>query len=260
MPFDSETQFGFKKVSPQEKLHNVFNVFKNVASKYDVMNDIMSFGLHHLWKRELVNLVSPVPGMTILDAASGTGDIAIRLHQACRQYVDKPKIVAYDQNSAMLDAGKTKAYNQGIFGDISWVEGDAAHLPFPDHHFDVITISFGLRNVTHMTQALTEFYRVLKPGGRFYCLEFSKPRNIALKKLYKIYSYHIIPKIGELIASNQAAYQYLVESIENFPDQKTLTTMLHEAGFCNVGFRNLTNGVVAIHSGCRNVIDQPVQA
>jgi len=251
MPFDSQTQFGFKKVSPQDKATGVFNVFKSVASSYDVMNNLMSGGLHHYWKQELVNMVAAKSGMIILDAAGGTGDIAIKLVESCKHYPTLPHITVYDQNPDMLHQGKMKAYDKGIFSPLTWVEGDAAALPFPDHTFDAITISFGLRNVTHMKQALSEFYRTLKPGGNFYCLEFSKITDPFLHKIYKQYAFRVIPRIGAWVAKDEASYRYLVESIDQFPGQIDLMNLLNEIGFDKTGYRNLTKGVVAIHSGCK---------
>ena len=247
---NSNTQkpFGFRDVDAKEKPSLVQSVFSRVAGSYDLMNDVMSFGIHRYWKQELIKLLRPFPGMSLIDMAGGTGDIAFRFLDESASFTPQPSVTICDHNPDMLKEGRRKAINQGRLTNIEWVECDAAKLPFEDNQFDAYTISFGLRNVTEMEKALQEAFRVLKPGGMFFCLEFSKVNHEGLKKLYEFYSFSVIPKLGSLIAKDKQAYEYLVESIARFPDQDSLSMMITKAAFHNVTWRNLTDGIVAIHS------------
>ncbi|HBN21957.1 MAG TPA: bifunctional demethylmenaquinone methyltransferase/2-methoxy-6-polyprenyl-1,4-benzoquinol methylase, partial [Holosporales bacterium] len=218
---------------------------------YDVMNDVMSLGIHRHWKNELITMLRPRPDMHLLDMAGGTGDIAFRFLEACTGFTSPSCVTVCDRNDKMLYEGKRKAINQGILKGLSWVCGDAADIPFEDNTFDAYTISFGLRNVTEIDKALQEAHRVLKPGGQFFCLEFSKVTSKPLEKLYDFYSFQVIPKMGALVANDKEAYQYLVESIARFPDQQTLADKIKDAGFGQVSWRNMSQGVVAIHSALK---------
>ncbi len=243
----SQTDFGYKKVETQEKETLVQNVFTSVASKYDVMNDMMSLGMHRLWKKSLIDQIRPKQTQSFLDVAGGTGDIAFKIYDETSQ---KSDITVCDLNQGMLEEGKRRALEKK-YSNIKWQQGNAQNLPFNNNQFDVYTIAFGLRNVTDIDLALREAYRVLKPGGKYFCLEFSKIPNAPLSKVYDIYSFEIIPLIGEKITGDREAYQYLVESIRKFPKQKELCTKLQTAGFENVKYRNMTAGIVAIHSGIK---------
>ncbi len=245
----SHRPFGFQDVHAAEKPSLVQSVFSSVAKSYDIMNDVMSLGIHRLWKQELIKLIRPFPGMSLIDMAGGTGDVAFRFLDASRHYTPETSVTICDYNADMLKEGRRKAINQGRLSRLDWVQCDAAELPFPDHHFDAYTISFGLRNVTEIEKALQEAHRVLKPGGHFYCLEFSKVQTKSIESLYEFYSFKVIPKLGSVIAKDKDSYQYLVESIARFPDQETLADMMKDAGFHAVTWRNLTDGIVAIHSG-----------
>lgn len=240
------THFGFKTVPEDEKSTLVKGVFDSVAGRYDLMNDLMSAGLHRQWKREMVEMLAPRTGMRILDVAGGTGDIAFRMLEraACC-------VTIADINHKMLEEGKKRAIDRNLLHGIEWLCADAQSLPLPDASFDAYTIAFGIRNVTHIDKALAEANRVLKIGGRFLCLEFSQLPNPALQKLYDAYSFNIIPLVGEKVTGDREAYQYLVESIRRFPDQRAFCRMMESAGFGNVSYRNLAGGIVAIHSGRR---------
>jgi len=250
--------FGEKPVTPTEKTALVRGVFDSVASHYDIMNDLMSGGLHRLWKDHFVRLIRPRAGMVMLDVAGGTGDIAFRLHrkiaaQHSAQNGGKatPPITVFDLNAHMLDVGRDRAADHGWLGEFQWITGNAEALPFPDSSFDLYTIAFGLRNVTHIDRALAEALRVLKPGGRFFCLEFSHVENPMLAKAYDLYSMNIIPKIGELVAKDKDSYRYLVESIRKFPKQAALVERMTTAGFKSASYSNLSAGIVAIHRGVK---------
>lgn len=245
---DHKNSFGFEKVSPTEKVAKVFEVFKEVAPKYDMMNDLMSFGIHRIWKEKLVDLLRPRPGMSLLDVAGGTGDVGLRFLDRSKTFDPSVSVTISDQNQAMLDQGRDKAFDRGITKNLHWICADATALPFPDDSFDAVTISFGLRNVMDLAQALKEMHRVLRPGGQFFCLEFSKAKDPLLAKVYHAYSFSVIPKIGKLVTQNEEAYQYLVESIERFPSQEELATLMRYCGFNQVAYQNLTGGIVAIHS------------
>jgi demethylmenaquinone methyltransferase/2-methoxy-6-polyprenyl-1,4-benzoquinol methylase len=246
------TQFGTRDVTPQEKTGLVRGVFDSVADNYDIMNDLMSGGIHRLWKDRFVRKIRPRAHYTYLDVAGGTGDIAFRI----RKHVEgntgaKPDITVFDLNPNMLSVGQDRATDRGYTEGFDWITGNAEVLPFEDNQFDVYTIAFGLRNVTHIDTALAEAHRVLKPGGRFFCLEFSHVRNPVLSKAYDMFSYQAIPRIGKVIAKDSESYQYLVESIRKFPKQMELARRMREAGFKSVAYQNLSAGIAAIHSGTK---------
>lgn len=239
----SKTHFGFKQVEEEQKASMVRGVFDSVASRYDIMNDLMSGGLHRLWKNDMVAMLAPRPVQHILDVAGGTGDIAFRIRKSGAQ------VTICDINQHMLEEGRNRAMDKNFLTGLEWAVGNAESLPFPDNHFDAYTIAFGIRNVTHIDKALQEAYRVLKPAGRFLCLEFSHLKHPLLQKGYDAYSFAAIPKIGALVTGSADPYQYLVESIRQFPNQEKFAGMIRAAGFANVQYKNLTQGVVAIHSG-----------
>ncbi len=239
------TQFGEQSVTPDQKTGLVRGVFDSVADNYDLMNDLMSGGLHRVWKDRLVRLIRPKSNMRFIDVAGGTGDIAFRI----RKKAPKAQITVYDLNQNMLDVGRDRAIDKGWVEGFSWECGNAEKLPHPNNTFDVYTIAFGLRNVTHIDTALKEAHRVLKPGGRFFCLEFSHVREPILSKAYDFYSYNLIPKIGAAVAKDRDSYQYLVESIRKFPRQEVLKARMEDAGMKNCSFSNLSAGIVAIHKG-----------
>lgn len=247
-----KSHFGFKDIEANEKEGMVKGVFENVASKYDIMNDFMSGGFHRLWKASLIDSINPMPHMKLLDVAGGTGDISFRFIDKLKAKTGAiPKVTVCDINQAMLDVGKDRAIDKGIIEEINWVCGNAEKLPFDDCSFDVYTIAFGIRNVTHIDKALSEARRVLKPGGHFLCLEFSNPDQEMLRKIYNWYSFNIIPNLGGLVADDKESYQYLVESIRRFPKQNDFLKMINDAGFERTDYRNLSGGIVAIHSGWR---------
>jgi len=247
-PRSGEADFGFRRVSEDEKTRLVKDVFARVALRYDLMNDLMSGGIHRLWKASLIDRLAPRPGQLLLDLAGGTGDIA-------RRFLDRAgsgaRVIVCDINEAMLRRGRDRALDAGIFRDIAWAAGDAAELPLPDASVDACTISFGLRNVTRIPAALREARRVLKPGGQFLCLEFSRVEPPLLRRAYDLYSFTVLPRLGQVVARDRAAYQYLVESIRRFPPQAELAAMMQEAGFEQVSWRSLSGGIAAIHSGWR---------
>jgi len=249
MQSNPESQwFGEEAVTPEQKTRKVIGVFDSVASSYDIMNDLMSGGLHRLWKDHLIRKIRPRAGLHYLDVAGGTGDIAFRIRAKAGK---DARITLCDLNNEMLAVGRDRAIDKGMPDDFEWVTGNAEALPLPDNSVDVYTIAFGLRNVTRIDTALTEALRVLKPGGRFYCLEFSQVTEPTLRRLYDFYSYRFIPKIGEVVAKDRDSYQYLVESIRKFPTQKNLLKRLEAAGFSRCRYENLTFGVVAIHEGVK---------
>jgi demethylmenaquinone methyltransferase/2-methoxy-6-polyprenyl-1,4-benzoquinol methylase len=242
--------FGFRDVDPREKPGLVRGVFDRVASRYDLMNDVMSAGVHRLWKDATAARLNPQPGETIIDCAGGTGDMARRFADLARRARDRrggddARILVVDYNAEMIAAGRAR----GLEPEIDWAVGDAQRLPLPDACADAYVISFGIRNVTEIPAALREARRVLKPGGRFLCLEFSRPPAPALARLYDAYSFKVIPFMGERIAGDRDSYQYLVESIRRFPDQKTFQGMIEAAGFSRAGYTNFTGGVAALHHG-----------
>jgi demethylmenaquinone methyltransferase/2-methoxy-6-polyprenyl-1,4-benzoquinol methylase len=239
--------FGYTPVTGDEKNSRVRGVFDSVAENYDLMNDVMSAGMHRCWKDRLIRKIGPRPGKSYLDVAGGTGDIAFRLHRATN---GQAPITVCDINDSMLAVGRDRAIDRGIV-DIDWITGSAEALPLPDSSQDVYTIAFGLRNVTRIDDALSEAFRVLKPGGRFYCLEFSRVDPPAFRKLYDLYSFNAIPQLGRLIANDEESYRYLVESIRQFPDQNKLARRIAQAGFAHVRYNNLQFGLVAIHTGLK---------
>ena len=239
--------FGEKHVTPDEKTGLVRDVFDSVAPKYDLMNDLMSGGLHRLWKDRLVRQIRPRPGQKFLDVAGGTGDVAFRILKKA----PGAEVTVLDINPHMLEVGRDRATDRGWLNNFEWVTGNAESLPFPDNSFDVYTIAFGLRNVTHIDNALKEAARVLKPGGRFFCMEFSRVESAMLSKAYDAWSFHVIPKLGKSITGDQESYQYLVESIRKFPSPRKLVRRMQDAGFAGVKYSALTAGVVAIHSGVK---------
>lgn len=238
------TEFGTKNVTPDEKTNLVLGVFDSVASRYDIMNDVMSGGVHRLWKDKFVKQIAPRAGQNILDVAGGTGDIAFRMYKKTN---GEASITVSDINESMLAVGQDRAYDRAITKNMKWVPANAETLPFQDNEFDIYTIAFGLRNVTHIDNALKEAARVLKPGGKFYCLEFSHVDNPIVKKIYDGYSDHLIPKFGEIVAKDRDSYQYLVESIRKFPRRELLKQRLLDAGFSKATYQTMTFGVVAIH-------------
>ncbi len=240
------THFGFKTVKSAEKATMVAGVFHSVAKQYDVMNDLMSFGVHRLWKRFTIDASGVRPGNSILDLAGGTGDLTAKFSKLTGS---NGKVILADINSSMLNVGRDKLRDLGIVGNVDYVQANAEALPFDDNTFDIVTIAFGLRNVTDKDKALRSIFRVLKPGGRLLVLEFSKPEHDLLNKAYDFYSFNILPKIGEFVAKDGDSYQYLAESIRMHPDQETLKTMMATAGFEQTSYHNLTGGIVALHKG-----------
>lgn len=247
------TRFGEQLIPIQEKIGLVRGVFDSVAPRYDLMNDLMSLGIHRLWKNRLVSWLNPRQKMRILDVAGGTGDVALRICRKRQQLTGACAggITVCDVNTEMLEVGRNRALNEGIVGGIEWVCGNAEDLCWPDKTFDAYTIAFGIRNVTDVKLALTEARRVLKPGGRFICLEFSKPVIPAIVPFYNAYSDHVLPRIGECVTEDGDAYRYLVESIRHFPHQEALADMLGDVGLARVRYRNLSGGIAALHSAWR---------
>lgn len=240
------THFGFKDVDVNQKAKLVADVFHSVAAKYDVMNDLMSMGIHRIWKRFAIDCSGVRAGQTVVDIAGGTGDLTAKFSKLVGP---TGKVILADINDSMLKVGRDKLTNKGIVGNVEYVQANAEALPFPDNSVDLITIAFGLRNVTDKDKALASMYRILKPGGRLLVLEFSKPENDMLSKVYDAYSFHALPKMGQLIAGDAESYQYLAESIRMHPDQDTLEGMLKNVGFENTEYFNLTGGIVALHRG-----------
>jgi len=239
------THFGFKTVPEGEKAGRVQGVFNSVASNYDIMNDVMSMGIHRIWKNAMMDWLVPRSGQKLLDVAGGTGDVSFKFLKRA----GSGHATVLDLTEPMLIEGRKRAEAESMHDNLDWVVGDAMALPFEDNSFDVYTISFGIRNVTRPQGALNEAYRVLRPGGRLMVLEFSQLPNVAMQKAYDLYSFNVIPKMGKMIANDSESYQYLVESIRNFPDQETFLEMLRVAGFANAKYRNMTMGIAALHSG-----------
>ncbi len=240
------TDFGYQKVKAEEKTRKVAEVFHSVADRYDLMNDLMSFGIHRLWKRYAIALSGVRKGQRVLDLAGGTGDLAARF---ARRVGPEGEVVLADINASMLRHGRERMLDEGLVGNLHFAQVNAESLPFPDNHFDIITIAFGLRNVTDKDAALRSMYRVLKPGGRLLVLEFSKPLLPGLKPAYDLYSFTALPLMGKLVAGDADSYRYLAESIRMHPDQKTLKKMMEIAGFERVEYFNLSGGIVAVHRG-----------
>ena len=238
--------FGFTQVLKQDKVKRVADVFHSVADKYDVMNDLMSFGIHRIWKKITIEYSSVRKGQKVLDLAGGTGDLTAKFSQLVG---DDGLVVLADINESMLKVGREKLRDKGLFKNIEYVQANAEELPFADNFFDCITISFGLRNVTDKNKALQSMWRVLKPGGRLLILEFSQPQYPILNKAYDLYSFTMLPLMGKVIANDADSYRYLAESIRMHPDQKTLKKMMEDAGFVDVKYHNMTGGIVALHTG-----------
>ncbi len=243
-----DKNFGFRKVNAQQKESLVKEVFSDVAENYDIMNDLMSLGIHRLWKDEFCSMI-PNLNSKILDVAGGTGDIAFRLHKKAKKLNANSEITICDINPEMLQEAKKKAVDKNILSGIEFTVGDAMNLPFTDNSFDYYTIAFGIRNVVTIETALKEANRVLKPGGKFLCLEFSKLEHNFMQKAYDLYSFNILPFIGKHVARNQDAYKYLAESISLFPDQETFKKMIYDAGFIKADYKNLSCGIASIHYG-----------
>lgn len=242
------THFGFKDVDTKAKAGLVAGVFHSVAARYDIMNDLMSGGIHRIWKRFTIELSGVRRGNAVLDIAGGTGDLAARFAEIVG---DKGRVVLADINDSMLQVGRDKLIDTGKLANIEFVQADAQHLPFPDDSFDCVSIAFGLRNVTDKDMALRSMLRVLKPGGRLLVLEFSQPENELLSKAYDAYSFNVLPRIGKLITNDSDSYQYLAESIRKHPDQETMKDMMEDAGFSQCEFHNMTGGIVALHKGTK---------
>ncbi|OEZ33642.1 bifunctional demethylmenaquinone methyltransferase/2-methoxy-6-polyprenyl-1,4-benzoquinol methylase [Francisella endosymbiont of Amblyomma maculatum] len=240
------TDFGFTQVPWEEKQKKVAGVFHSVAAKYDLMNDLMSFGIHRIWKKQTIAKSDVRKGDNVLDLAGGTGDLAYKF---CQMVGSQGKVILSDINSSMLEVGKEKLTNKGCVGNIEYVQANAECLPFADNYFDCITISFGLRNVTDKDKALASMCRVLKPGGRLLVLEFSKPIIPLISKVYDEYSFKALPFLGKIITQDAESYKYLAESIRKHPDQQTLKQIMYDAGFDNVEYQNMTGGIVALHIG-----------
>jgi len=242
---DRTTHFGYQSVAEDEKAGRVRGVFNSVASKYDIMNDVMSGGIHRVWKDAMMDWLAPRPGQRLLDVAGGTGDVAFRFLKRA----GSGHATVLDLTEPMLTEGRKRAEAASLADSLDWVVGDAMALPFEDAIFDTYTISFGIRNVTRPQDALAEAYRVLRPGGRLMVLEFSRVPNPLLRQVYDAYSMNVIPRMGQVITGDRDSYQYLVESIRRFPDQETFLAMVHDAGFEQAKYRDLTMGVAALHSG-----------
>jgi len=245
---DTLTHFGYSDVKVEEKVNKVAEVFHSVASKYDVMNDLMSLGIHRVWKRLTIESSGVRPGYKVLDIAGGTGDLTM---QFSKRVGEQGLVVLADINSSMLNVGRDRLLDRGYGNNIEFVQANAEALPFPDNHFNCISIAFGLRNVTHKDNALASMARVLKPGGRLLILEFSKPISPLLSNIYDQYSFKALPIMGKLVANDSESYQYLAESIRMHPDQETLKGMMEQAGLANCRYQNMTGGVVALHTGIK---------
>ncbi len=243
---DKTTHFGYQTVDEDQKSGLVQGVFTRVASKYDVMNDLMSMGVHRVWKDAMMDWLAPRPGQRLLDVAGGTGDVSFRF---LKRAGDGAHATVLDLTESMLIEGQKRAEAENMAHALDWLVGDAMALPFADNSFDVYTISFGIRNVTRIEDALSEAYRVLRPGGRLMVLEFSQLPVDGLQKLYDLYSFNVIPVMGQIVANDRDSYQYLVESIRRFPDQDRFADMIRAAGFGQVKYRNLSMGIAALHSG-----------
>jgi len=246
-----KTNFGFKEVDSDMKANLVGNVFDTVSGNYDLMNDLMSFGIHRLWKRITIETTGIRNDFKVLDLAGGTGDMVKLMRE---KISEKGTLILSDINASMLEEGRNRLIDQGI-EDVHMAQIDAQFLPFEDDTFDLITIAFGLRNVTHKEKALQSILKALKPGGKLIILEFSKPQNEVFREIYDLFSFEVIPKIGELIAQTEESYRYLAESIRMHPTQEELKEMLEKSGFTKCKYENLTNGIVAIHSGQKEMID-----
>lgn len=240
------TDFGYQRIPVEQKTRRVGQVFDSVAARYDLMNDLMSWGIHRLWKQFAVAIASIKRGQRVLDLAGGTGDMTARL---ARRVGSAGSVILADINESMLSIGRDRLIDQGIAGTVQYVQANAESLPFPDNTFDVVTIAFGLRNVTHKDQALTSMHRVLQPGGRVVILEFSQLVMPLLQRLYDSYSFNVLPWLGKLVVGDAESYRYLLESIRRHPDQETLKSMMESAGFDLIAYYNLSGGIAAVHCG-----------
>lgn len=240
------THFGFEQVNVNEKAGRVAGVFHSVAARYDLMNDLMSGGIHRLWKRFTIESAAVRPGQRILDIAGGTGDLTLKFSKLVGE---EGLVVLADINDSMLNVGRDRLIDRGVAGNVEYLQCDAQYLPFPDNYFDCITIAFGLRNVTDKDLALRSMERILKPGGRLLILEFSKPTSNLLGEVYDTYSFKLLPFMGKLVTNDADSYRYLAESIRMHPDQETLKSMMQEAGLVNCSYTNMTGGIVALHKG-----------
>jgi demethylmenaquinone methyltransferase/2-methoxy-6-polyprenyl-1,4-benzoquinol methylase len=247
-PDQDTTHFGYKTVKSEEKQAMVADVFHSVAAKYDIMNDLMSFGVHRVWKKYTIEMSGVRVGNRVLDIAGGTGDLT---RAFSKRVGPQGQVILADINESMLKVGRDKLADKGVAGNLEVVQANAEVLPFPSDYFDVVTIAFGLRNVTDKDKAIAEMLRVLKPGGRLLVLEFSKPKSELLSKAYDLYSFKALPFMGKLVTQDADSYQYLAESIRKHPDQETLKQMMLDAGFARVSFHNLTGGIVAMHRGVK---------
>lgn len=245
---DGTTHFGYKTVRESEKAEKVAEVFHSVASRYDLMNDVLSGGMHRLWKRFTIETSGARKGNKVLDIAGGTGDLTRKFSAIVGA---EGEVVLADINDSMLKVGRDRLMDKGVVNNVRFVQADAEKLPFPDNYFDIVTISFGLRNVTHKEEALRSMLRVLKPGGRLLVLEFSKPTNALFSKVYDLYSFNFLPIAGRFITNDAESYRYLAESIRMHPDQETLKGMMEEAGFVQTRYHNMTGGIVALHRGVK---------
>ena len=252
MKENDSTDFGFKTVPKNEKADLVEGIFNSVADRYDLMNDLMSIGIHRIWKRFTIELSAVREGNSVLDIAGGTGDLAIKFSDIVGS---NGTVVLADINESMLKVGRDKLLDKRWRPNINFVQTDAEKLPFPDATFECITIAFGLRNVTDKSAALKSMYRALKPGGRLLILEFSKPTNEVLAKAYDAYSFHILPLMGKIVTNDSDSYKYLAESIRMHPDQEALQALVEDAGFSDCDYYNMTGGIVAIHRGIKNLDD-----
>jgi demethylmenaquinone methyltransferase/2-methoxy-6-polyprenyl-1,4-benzoquinol methylase len=240
------THFGFREVPESAKDSLVAGVFHSVANKYDLMNDLMSLGIHRLWKQFATEASGVRGGFRVLDVAGGTGDLAAKFAARVGQ---RGQVVLADINASMLGVGRARLADRGIVGNVAFVQANAENLPFPENYFDRVSIAFGLRNVTHIDRALSSMFRVLKPGGMLLVLEFSRPVVPGLNNLYDAYSFNVLPWLGRVIAQDEDSYRYLAESIRKHPDQETLKTMMERAGFGRAQYYNLSGGIVALHKG-----------
>ena len=246
--YEKTTHFGYETVDAKEKAGRVAGVFHSVADNYDLMNDLMSAGIHRLWKHMTIEMSGVRKGHKVLDIAGGTGDLAAKFSKIVGS---EGSVVLADINESMLKVGRDRLIDRGITENVTFSQADAQYLPFPDNTFNVITIAFGLRNVTDKDMALRSMLRVLKPGGKLLILEFSKPTSSLLSKIYDTYSFNVLPRLGKVFANDSDSYKYLAESIRMHPDQSTLLQMLDSAGFENTDFHNITGGVVALHRGIK---------
>ena len=245
---DAFTHFGFSKVKREQKASKVADVFHSVAARYDIMNDVMSGGIHRIWKAFTIESSGVREGDQVLDIAGGTGDLSAKFSKIVGE---EGRVILSDINESMLRVGRDKMIDLGHADNMAFVQADAQTLPFPDNSFDCISIAFGLRNVTDKDQALASMHRILKPGGRLLILEFSKPKNALLEKAYDEYSFRLLPLMGKVIADDEDSYRYLAESIRMHPDQETLKNMVEQAGFESCEFKNFTGGIVALHSATK---------